>query len=51
MNKDNKMRTGVIEVLTAYILWGFLPLFWNLLDEVPAFYILFHEHSGHCFFA
>jgi len=41
MSKDNNMRTGVIEVLTAYILWGFLPLFWNLLDEVPAFYILF----------
>ena len=40
-SKDNNMRTGVIEVLTAYILWGFLPLFWNLLDEVPAFYILF----------
>lgn len=41
MSKDNNMRTGVIEVLTAYILWGFLPLFWNLLDEVPSFYILF----------
>jgi len=41
MSKDNNMRTGVMEVLTAYILWGFLPLFWNLLDEVPAFYILF----------
>jgi len=41
MNTDREKRTGIIEVLTAYILWGFLPLFWNLLDEVPSFYILF----------
>ena len=41
MNTDREKRTGIFEVLTAYILWGFLPLFWNLLDEVPAFYILF----------
>lgn len=41
MNTERERRTGIIEVLTAYILWGFLPLFWNLLDEVPAFYILF----------
>ena len=41
MDTDREKGTGIIEVLTAYILWGFLPLFWNLLDEVPAFYILF----------
>lgn len=50
MSKDNKMRTGVIEVLTAYILWGFLPLFWNLLDEVPSFYILFSRALWSLFF-
>lgn len=41
MVTDREKRAGIMEVLTAYILWGFLPLFWNLLDEVPAFYILF----------
>ena len=41
MSTEREKRTGVIEVLTAYILWGFLPLFWNLLDDVPSFYILF----------
>ena len=41
MNTDREKRTGIIEVLIAYILWGFLPLFWNLLDQVPPFYILF----------
>ena len=41
MSTERERRTGIIEVLTAYILWGFLTLFWNLLDEVPSFYILF----------
>ena len=41
MNTDKMKRTGIIEVLIAYIMWGFLPLFWNLLSEVPSFYILF----------
>lgn len=41
MVTDREKRAGIMGVLTAYILWGFLPLFWNLLDEVPAFYILF----------
>ena len=41
MSTVREKRTGIIEVLIAYIMWGFLPLFWNLLGEVPPFYILF----------
>ncbi len=39
MSKEK--RTGIIQVTSTYIAWGFFPIFWKLLDEVPAFYILF----------
>lgn len=39
MNTERK--TGIIQVLFTYIAWGFLPIFWKLLDEVPSFYVLF----------
>lgn len=39
-NKDNKRLLGGIAVAVAYIMWGFLTLFWNLLSEVNSIYIL-----------
>lgn len=39
-NKDNKILVGGIAVAAAYIIWGFLTLFWNLLSEVNPVYIL-----------
>lgn len=41
MNREKEMRTGIIEVLFTYIAWGFLPIFWKLLNEVASFYVLF----------
>lgn len=39
-NKDNKILVGGIAVAVAYIMWGFLTLFWNLLSEVNPVFIL-----------
>lgn len=33
-------KKSVIEVLTCYILWGVLPIFWKTLAALPPFYIL-----------
>jgi len=35
-----KRKMGLITVLTCYILWGTLSIFWNLLSEVDSLYIL-----------
>ena len=36
----NDTRTGALQVLITYILWGSLPIFWNLLSEINSVYIL-----------
>ncbi|MBE4909575.1 EamA family transporter RarD [Bacillus luteolus] len=36
-------RVGVLYTAGAYILWGFLPLYWKLLDYVPSAEILAHR--------
>ncbi len=33
-------HTGIIFVTLAYVMWGCLPVFWKLLDAVPALYVL-----------
>lgn len=35
-----KDKKGAIQILTCYILWGLLPIFWKLLSELNAFYVL-----------
>lgn len=37
---ENNTAKGSLIVFISYIIWGFLTLFWSLLDEVNAFYIL-----------
>ena len=39
------MNKGVIYAIGAYALWGLLPLFWKILEDVPAFQILCHRIS------
>ena len=39
------MNKGVLYAISAYALWGLLPLFWKLLEDVPAFQILCHRIS------
>jgi chloramphenicol-sensitive protein RarD len=34
------MSKGFIYALLAYLAWGFLPLYWKVLDDVPAWEIL-----------
>ena len=34
---------GIIYALCAYISWGILPLYWKLLDDIPAVEILAHR--------
>ena len=37
------MRKGLFYGITTYILWGFLPVYWKVLQNVPAFEILGHR--------
>jgi chloramphenicol-sensitive protein RarD len=37
------MNKGILYAAAAYILWGLLPIYWKLLDEVPAIEILSHR--------
>ncbi len=36
-------RAGILYGFSAFTLWGLLPLYWKLLDNVPAFEILTHR--------
>lgn len=38
------MNKGPLLVLTTYILWGVLPIFWKLLGSVDSFFILLNRH-------
>ncbi len=46
----NSSRTGLWAGLTAFILWGFLPLYWNLLHDVAAQEIIAHRIIWSVFF-
>lgn len=37
------MKKGIIFALTAYLLWGFYPLYFKLLESVPAAQIIGHR--------
>lgn len=37
------LRRGTISALSAYLLWGVLPVYWKQLDAVPAVEILMHR--------
>ena len=38
-------KRGMIAALSTYIIWGFLPLYWNLLTAASAAEILAHRIS------
>ncbi len=51
MNTNSNDRlTGVIFASIAYILWGFLPIYWKLLKQVPAVEIIAHRILWSCAF-
>ena len=37
------MNTGVLTALGAFGIWGFLPLYWKALNDVPAMEIMTHR--------
>src|SRR5690625_1923739 len=37
------MRSGILFAVSAYVLWGFLPMFWKLLDDVNPMEVLAHR--------
>lgn len=37
--------SGILAAAAAFILWGILPAYWKLLQEVPAYEILCHRMS------
>jgi chloramphenicol-sensitive protein RarD len=39
----SRTKIGVIYASMAYTLWGILPLYWKLIDTIPAFEILAHR--------
>ncbi|ASK61998.1 protein RarD [Virgibacillus phasianinus] len=36
-------KIGIIYTASSYLLWGFLPIYWKLIQEVPAGEILAHR--------
>lgn len=42
MEQDDE-KIGIIYTASAYLLWGFLPIYWKLIQEVPAGEILAHR--------
>ncbi|WP_026570868.1 MULTISPECIES: EamA family transporter RarD [Sediminibacillus] len=41
--ENNEFKAGVLFTAAAYILWGFLPIYWKLVQNVPAGEILAHR--------
>ena len=37
------MNRGALAAALAYGLWGFLPVYWKAVQQVPAFEILCHR--------
>jgi len=43
LQKDNDSPAGLAFAVSAYVLWGFLPLYMKLLDHIPALEIVAHR--------
>ena len=37
------MNKGIWNGLAAYVMWGFFPIYWKLLHEVPALEVIGHR--------
>ncbi len=40
---DKKNKPGVIYAILASLLWGILPMYWNLINYIPSIQILAHR--------
>lgn len=43
MYDKKERRNGILTALMCYIIWGLLPIFWKLLDEVSPMEIISHR--------
>jgi chloramphenicol-sensitive protein RarD len=41
--QSQSSKSGVVYAAIAYVMWGILPLFWNLLGEIDAGHLLAHR--------
>ncbi len=41
--KNNDQMIGIISAISAYFLWGVLPVYWKLIHDVPATEVLAHR--------
>ena len=37
------MNKGIWNGLAAYVMWGFFPIYWKLLQDVPALQVIGHS--------
>jgi len=42
-DKDTEHTKGFVLTLATFIFWGFLPIYWKLLEGIPAFEIICHR--------
>ncbi|GAB2556265.1 EamA family transporter RarD [Gracilibacillus alcaliphilus] len=40
---NNTLKQGILITFSAYLLWGVLPIYWKLLDHLPASEVLAHR--------
>src|SRR5699024_5315777 len=43
MMEQNHTKLGILYATAAYILWGFLPIYWKFVESVPAGEVLAHR--------
>ncbi len=48
MPQEKELRTGIIQALASYIIWGLLPIYWKLIHSVSALEILSHRVIWSC---
>lgn len=41
--EQNAEKVGILYAAGAYIIWGFLPIYWKFIDQIPAGEILAHR--------
>src|SRR3990172_2620481 len=37
------MNKGILNGIAAYVMWGFFPIYWKLLHQVPALQVIGHR--------
>ncbi len=42
-NHKNNYKTGLIHALSCAVIWGFLPIYWNMLNPIDSSVIIFYR--------